>query len=109
VSGRPLLRLATCGLLLPRATEHRQRQVCRPGWPILAGAVASRSEQTPCSFGAIFAEVRVDIDVSIPRVSRVVGVYRAGKILNAKTARSQMTGGIIWGNRRARQGSANPT
>ena len=27
----------------------------------------------------------------------MVGVYSAGKILNAKTARSQMTGGIIWG------------
>ena len=49
------------------------------------------------SFGAIFAEVRVDIDIPIPRVSRVVGVYSAGKILNPKTARSQMTGGIIWG------------
>jgi xanthine dehydrogenase YagR molybdenum-binding subunit len=49
------------------------------------------------SFGAIFAEVRVDIDIPIPRVSRVVGVYSAGRVLNAKTARSQMTGGIIWG------------
>ena len=49
------------------------------------------------SFGAIFAEVRVDVDIPIPRVRRVVGVYSAGKILNAKTARSQMTGGIIWG------------
>ena len=49
------------------------------------------------SFGAIFAEVRVDVDIPIPRVSRVVGVYSAGKILNTKTARSQMTGGIIWG------------
>jgi xanthine dehydrogenase YagR molybdenum-binding subunit len=49
------------------------------------------------SFGAIFAEVRVDVDIPIPRVSRVVGVYSAGRILNAKTARSQMTGGIIWG------------
>src|SRR5918999_4657672 len=44
------------------------------------------------SFGAIFAEVRVDVDIPIPRVSRVVGVYSAGGILNAKTARSQMTG-----------------
>jgi xanthine dehydrogenase YagR molybdenum-binding subunit len=49
------------------------------------------------SFGAIFVEVRVDVDIPIPRVSRVVGVYSAGRILNAKTARSQMTGGIIWG------------
>jgi xanthine dehydrogenase YagR molybdenum-binding subunit len=49
------------------------------------------------SFGAIFAQVRVDVDIPIPRLSRVVGVYSAGKILNPKTARSQMTGGIIWG------------
>jgi len=49
------------------------------------------------SFGAIFAEVRVDADIPIPRVSRVVGVYSAGRILNPRTARSQMTGGIVWG------------
>jgi xanthine dehydrogenase YagR molybdenum-binding subunit len=49
------------------------------------------------SFGAIFAEVRIDVDIPIPRVSRVVGVYNAGRILNPKTARSQMTGGIVWG------------
>jgi xanthine dehydrogenase YagR molybdenum-binding subunit len=49
------------------------------------------------SFGAVFAEVRVDEDIPIPRVSRVVGVYNAGKIINPKTARSQMTGGIVWG------------
>jgi xanthine dehydrogenase YagR molybdenum-binding subunit len=57
------------------------------------------SEATPpiFSFGAVFAEVRVDRDIPIPRVSRVVGVYDAGRILNPKTARSQMTGGIIWG------------
>jgi xanthine dehydrogenase YagR molybdenum-binding subunit len=49
------------------------------------------------SFGAIFAEVRVDEDMPIPRVSRVIGVYNAGRIINPKTARSQMTGGIVWG------------
>jgi xanthine dehydrogenase YagR molybdenum-binding subunit len=49
------------------------------------------------SFGAVFAEVCVDEDIPIPRVSRVVGVYDAGKIINPKTAQSQMTGGIIWG------------
>ncbi|MGH8653434.1 MAG: molybdopterin cofactor-binding domain-containing protein [Gammaproteobacteria bacterium] len=49
------------------------------------------------SFGAIFVEVRVDQEIPIPRVSRVVAVYNAGKIINPKTARSQMTGGIIWG------------
>ena len=58
------------------------------------------SQETPASlysFGAVFAEVRVDEDLPLPRVSRIVGVYDAGRIINPKTARSQMTGGIIWG------------
>ena len=49
------------------------------------------------SFGAQFAEVRVDEATGEVRVSRIVGAFAAGKILNAKTARSQFIGGIIWG------------
>lgn len=49
------------------------------------------------TFGAIFAEVRVDRDLMIPHVSRIVGVYSVGRIINPKTAKSQMTGGMIWG------------
>lgn len=49
------------------------------------------------AFGAVFAEVRVDADLRTPRVSRITGVYSAGRIINEKTARSQMTGGMVWG------------
>jgi xanthine dehydrogenase YagR molybdenum-binding subunit len=49
------------------------------------------------SFGAIFAEVRVDERIPIPRVTRILGVYDAGRIINPKTARSQMIGGLTWG------------
>ncbi len=49
------------------------------------------------SFGAQFAEVRVDPDLGTVRVSRWVGAFGAGTILNAKTAESQMMGGIIMG------------
>jgi xanthine dehydrogenase YagR molybdenum-binding subunit len=49
------------------------------------------------SFGAVFAEVRVDRDLGEIRVPRVVCAYGAGRILNAKTARSQLEGGVIWG------------
>jgi len=49
------------------------------------------------SFGAVFVEVRVDADLGTIRVPRVVGVYDVGRVLNAKTARSQMLGGIVWG------------
>jgi xanthine dehydrogenase YagR molybdenum-binding subunit len=49
------------------------------------------------SFGAHFAEVGVDRDTGEVRVRRMLGVFAAGRILNAKTARSQMIGAMIWG------------
>jgi xanthine dehydrogenase YagR molybdenum-binding subunit len=49
------------------------------------------------SFGAIFVEVKVDPDLGEVRVTRVVGVYDVGKILNPLLARSQMLGGITMG------------
>ena len=49
------------------------------------------------AFGAQFAEVRVDMDLGQLKVSRMVGCFGAGRILNAKTARSQLMGGMIWG------------
>jgi xanthine dehydrogenase YagR molybdenum-binding subunit len=49
------------------------------------------------SFGAQFAEVEIDKDLGTIHVSRFVGAFGAGKILNAKTARSQFIGGITYG------------
>jgi xanthine dehydrogenase YagR molybdenum-binding subunit len=49
------------------------------------------------SFGAQFVEVRYDEELARLRVSRALGVFDCGRILNAKTARSQMLGGITWG------------
>ena len=49
------------------------------------------------SFGAHFAEVRVDPALGEVRVSRYLGAFAAGRILNSKTARSQMIGGIVYG------------
>ncbi|MES2595594.1 MAG: xanthine dehydrogenase family protein molybdopterin-binding subunit [Verrucomicrobiota bacterium] len=46
---------------------------------------------------AVFAEVKVDEDFGTIQVSRVVSAVAAGKILNPKTARSQVLGGIVWG------------
>jgi xanthine dehydrogenase YagR molybdenum-binding subunit len=58
---------------------------------------AERQNYSMHSFGAVFAEVRVDRDLGEIRVSRVVSRYGAGRILNAKTAASQMIGGVVWG------------
>ena len=49
------------------------------------------------SFGAHFCEVRVDPDLGTVRVARVLGCYGVGRVLNLKTATSQMHGGIVWG------------
>ena len=49
------------------------------------------------AFGAVFAEVRVDRELGEIRVARVTATYGAGRILNHKTALSQLHGGIVWG------------
>jgi xanthine dehydrogenase YagR molybdenum-binding subunit len=49
------------------------------------------------SFGAHFCEVEVDEDLGYVRVRRWVGAFAAGRILNEKTARSQLSGAIVWG------------
>jgi xanthine dehydrogenase YagR molybdenum-binding subunit len=49
------------------------------------------------SYGAHFAEVGVDVDTGEIRLRRMLGVFTAGRILNAKTARSQALGGMVFG------------
>jgi xanthine dehydrogenase YagR molybdenum-binding subunit len=46
---------------------------------------------------AIFAEVKVDEELGVIRVTRIVSAVAAGRILNTKTARSQIMGGVVWG------------
>lgn len=49
------------------------------------------------AFGAQFAEVSVDIDTGEVRVPRLCGVFAAGRIVNPRTARSQLLGGMTMG------------
>jgi len=46
---------------------------------------------------AIFAEVKVDDQLGVIRVTRIVSAVAAGRILNTKTASSQIMGGVVWG------------
>jgi xanthine dehydrogenase YagR molybdenum-binding subunit len=46
---------------------------------------------------AIFAEVKIDEQLGVIRVTRVVSAIAAGRILNTKTASSQILGGVVWG------------
>ena len=47
--------------------------------------------------GAVFAEVKVDPDFGQVRVTRLVGAFAAGTIINPRLVRSQYYGGMIWG------------
>src|SRR5262249_59828701 len=47
--------------------------------------------------GAQFCEVRVDPDTMEVRITRWVGVFDIGTVVNLKTASSQLRGGIVWG------------
>jgi len=49
------------------------------------------------SHGAVFAEVKVDPDLGQVRVTRLVGAFAAGRIINPRLVRSQYYGGMIWG------------
>ena len=49
------------------------------------------------SHGAVFAEVKIDPVLFQMRVTRMVGAFAAGRIINPKLAESQLMGGMIWG------------
>jgi xanthine dehydrogenase YagR molybdenum-binding subunit len=49
------------------------------------------------AFGAQFCEVRIDVDLRTIKVSRWVGAFDCGTVINEKTARSQLIGGIVFG------------
>jgi xanthine dehydrogenase YagR molybdenum-binding subunit len=49
------------------------------------------------TFGAQFAKVAVDADLGIIRVRHMTGAFAPGRILNPRTARSQLMGGMLWG------------
>jgi xanthine dehydrogenase YagR molybdenum-binding subunit len=49
------------------------------------------------SYGAQFAEVQVNVETGEVRVPRLLGVFAVGRVVNAKTARSQLLGGMTMG------------
>ncbi|EYB68390.1 hypothetical protein DEIPH_ctg025orf0281 [Deinococcus phoenicis] len=80
---------------IPNGGSEKDLEKLKQGQESSVEAVTERYARY--SFGAVFAEVRVDPDFLTPRVSRLVGAFDIGKVLNAKTAESQLTGGMIWG------------
>ncbi|MEH2504253.1 xanthine dehydrogenase YagR molybdenum-binding subunit [Bradyrhizobium sp. AZCC 1578] len=62
-----------------------------------ANKVAEDKSHARNVHSAIFAEVKVDEQLGAIRVTRVVNAVAAGRILNPKTAYSQVMGGVVWG------------
>ncbi|MFF9172653.1 xanthine dehydrogenase family protein molybdopterin-binding subunit [Streptomyces sp. NPDC014793] len=88
-----------CAELATRLAEH-------PGPPPAEGLTArsdtagradADSPYARHAFGAHFAEVAVDTVTGEVRARRMLGVFAAGRILNARTARSQFVGGMTMG------------
>jgi xanthine dehydrogenase YagR molybdenum-binding subunit len=59
--------------------------------------VLDRRRYLTAASGAHFCEVRVDADTGEVRVTRWVGAFDVGTVINAKTAASQLRGGIVMG------------
>ncbi|HEX2653487.1 MAG TPA: xanthine dehydrogenase family protein molybdopterin-binding subunit [Xanthobacteraceae bacterium] len=62
-----------------------------------SAGVESDDQHARNTHSAIFAEVKVDEQLGVIRVTRVVNATAAGRILNPRTARSQIMGGVVWG------------
>jgi xanthine dehydrogenase YagR molybdenum-binding subunit len=62
-----------------------------------APSVVTALRYVSYTHAAVFAEVRVDEELGIVRAVRIVSAVAAGRILNPKTARSQILGGVVMG------------
>ncbi|MBP2328338.1 CO/xanthine dehydrogenase Mo-binding subunit [Kibdelosporangium banguiense] len=75
--------------------ESYRTVMARHGAPV--ENTSSMTNARGYSTGAVFVEVRVDPRYGRVRVTRGVGAYDAGRVLNRQTARSQVIGGFTWG------------
>jgi xanthine dehydrogenase YagR molybdenum-binding subunit len=58
---------------------------------------AAQSAYAMHAHGTVFAEVKVDPELGQVRVTRLIGAFAAGTIINPRLVRSQYYGGMIWG------------
>lgn len=89
------------------ACRDLRRRLDEHGGRVPAGGLTARSDTKQAisglddvarfSFGAQFAEARVDVDTGEVRVPRLLGVFAAGRIVNPLAARSQLVGGMTMG------------
>jgi len=64
---------------------------------LLLPKLLKQRKYTRATHSAVFVEVKVDEELGTVRVTRVVSAVAAGRIISAKTARSQIVGSVVWG------------
>ncbi|TSD82957.1 xanthine dehydrogenase family protein molybdopterin-binding subunit [Mycobacterium sp. KBS0706] len=99
--------LARSGRLVRRDDESRSESyvdiLARAGLAELEGRgrsaadPAAQSAYAMHAHGAVFAAVKVDPELGQIRVTRLVGAFAAGRVINPRLVRSQYYGGMIWG------------
>lgn len=95
-NNRSMLEVCTTAVPEPGIGLNAPGTFCRPA---LIAPEENRDENSYSfhSFGAQFAQVWVDEDLGTIRVKRFVSVHDVGRVLNEKTARSQIIGGVVYG------------
>jgi len=89
-----------CRELVDRLAERGGPESLTEDLTVTASTAAdlkAREELSRYAFGAQFVEAWVDADTGEVRVPRMVGVFAAGRIVNPRTARSQLIGGMTMG------------
>jgi xanthine dehydrogenase YagR molybdenum-binding subunit len=99
--------IARDGRLFRRDDETRSESYAEilaraGGGDVAASGTGAANPDTQADYamhahGAVFAEVKVDPDLGQIRVTRMVGAFAAGRIINPRLVRSQLLGGMIWG------------
>ncbi len=112
-AGSPLFGAGNSGVVARDGRLHRRDDgsrsesyaeiLARAGGEVVIGLGGGRRDASAAgsfamfSHGAVFAEAAVDPELGQVRVTRMVGAFAAGRIINPKLARSQLEGGMIWG------------
>ncbi|MXV50715.1 molybdopterin-dependent oxidoreductase [Pedobacter sp. HMF7647] len=91
VTGNPEIRIKLTDILQSEKTNTLEAKA------FSLPNVLKQRKYARYTHSAVFVEVKVDEDLGTVHVSRVVSAVAAGKILNPKTAHSQIIGGLVWG------------
>ena len=86
-----------CRKLRRRIDDEYGGTIPADGAQATGAADAASEDWSMHGFGAQFVEVRIDADTRELRVERMLGVFAVGRIINPKTARSQLIGGMTMG------------